>query len=156
MFPLFLWCDKDDYFSMFCKMFYMILLTVTLKRSFHIHVVNILPQGLCTKVPYHSCGVNPLQVISWGLCFLCSRDFVILWSFIPHDFNLIHKFISLYLVKGMWYLCLSQDYVVHLSSFILCGVYPKIFQAFPPWSEIWEQSNFFIFFILFSFLCRKL
>lgn len=104
----FLWCDKYDYFSMFCKMFYMILLTVTLKRSFHIHVVNILPQGLCTKVPYHSCGVKPLQVISWGLCFLCSRDFVILWSFIPHDFNLIHKFISLYLVKGMWYLCLSQ------------------------------------------------
>ena len=60
----FLWCDKDYYFSMFCKMFYMILLTVTLKRSFHIHVANILTQGLCTKVPYHSCGVNPLQVIS--------------------------------------------------------------------------------------------
>ena len=105
---LFLWCDKDYYFSMFCKVFYMILLTVTLKRSLHIHVTKILPQGLCTKVPYHSCGVNPLQVISCGLCFLCSRDFVILWSFIPRDFNLIHKFISLYLVKGMWYLCLSQ------------------------------------------------
>lgn len=38
---LFLWCDKDYYFSVFCEMFYMILLTVTLKRSFHIHVAKI-------------------------------------------------------------------------------------------------------------------
>lgn len=136
---------------MFCKVFYMILLTVTLKRSLHIHGTKILPQGLCTKVPYHSCGVNPLQVISWGLCFLCSRDFVILWSFIPCDFNLIHNFISMYLVKGIWYLCLSQGlYSTPVILHSLWCLAQKFFKPFLPEVKLGKRQ-FFLFFHPFFF-----
>lgn len=142
---------------MFCKVFYMILLTVTLKRSLHIHVTKILPQGLCTKVPYHSCGVNPLQVISWGLCFLCSRDFVILWSFIPCDFNPIHNFISMYLVKGIWYLCLSQGlYSTPVILHSLWCLAQKFFKPFLPEVKLGKRQFFLFFHPFFLSLCRKL
>ena len=78
--------------------------------------------------------MRPLFPLFQGFCNI--------GSFIPCDFNLIHNFISLYLVKGMWYLCLSQG---------LCSM-PVIFHS------LWclPQKFFKPFFILFSFIMQEI